>query len=103
MDGIFQANFMIYKLEKDLPKVTQISKRFTDTIKKYGIHSKGQGLFQEIWLPASEQDLYDCDLLVTLRSKSSIKVVVPIIADDEYFDFLDKAMKKLISLIQKGV
>jgi hypothetical protein len=98
MDGIFLANVMIDKLEKDLPKVPLIEKRFAETIQKYGIHSKGQGLFQEIWNPASEQDLYECDLLVTLRSKNSIKVLLPIIADDEYFEFLDTAMAKLVSL-----
>ena len=67
-------------------------------MKKYEIHSKGQGLFQEIWRPTSEQDLYDCGLLISLRSKNSIKVVLPIIADDEYFDFLDTAMSKLITI-----
>jgi len=98
MDGIYLANVMISKLEQDLPKVPQIEQRFTDIMKKYEIHSKGQGLFQEIWRPTSEQDLYDCGLLISLRSKNSIKVVLPIIADDEYFDFLDTAMLKLITI-----
>lgn len=98
MDGIFLANVMIDKLEKDLPKVPYIEKRFTDIMKKYEIHSKGQSLFQEICRSTSEQDLYECDLLITLRSENSIKVLLPIIADDEYFEFLDTAMAKLVSL-----
>ena len=98
MDGIYLANVMISKLERDLPKVPQIEQRFTDIMKKYGIHSKGQGLFQEVFSPTKEEDLYEHGLLISLRSENSVKIILPIIADDEYFEFLDIAISKLITL-----
>jgi adenosylmethionine-8-amino-7-oxononanoate aminotransferase len=98
MDGIYLANVMIDKLERDLHKVPQIEQRFTDIMKKYGIHSKGQGLFQEVFSPTKEEDLYEHGLLVSIRSENSVKIVLPIIANDEYFEFLDIAISKLITL-----
>lgn len=98
MDGIYLANVMINKLEQDLSKVPQIEQRFTDIMKKYRIHSKGQGLFQEVFSPTKEEDLYEHGLLISIRSENSVKIILPIIADDEYFEFLDTAISKLITL-----
>lgn len=96
MDGVYLANVMITKLEQDLPKVNEIEKRFQKMISKYNIPTRGQGLFQEVLRPVKEQDLYDHDLLISIRSDNSVKICLPIIADDEYFEFLDTAISNVL-------
>ena len=65
-------------------------------ISKYNIPTRGQGLFQEVLRPVKEQDLYDHDLLISIRSDNSVKICLPIIADDEYFEFLDTAISNVL-------
>jgi adenosylmethionine-8-amino-7-oxononanoate aminotransferase len=95
VDGVAIARTMIEKLEQDLHLVDSLADRFKTIAQSQGLPIRGQGLLWEVLKPADPERFYNAGLMTEHGLDQSVKFVIPLIADDHYFQTLEAAFRTI--------
>ena len=97
MQGVAAAIAATEKIENSLPKISNIRKEIESIGRKLGFNVRGEGLFVCYETPKniSLAELSSAGLAATIPGSFCIKMVVPLIADLEYFDTLKTNLQKI--------
>jgi len=100
MQGIAASLVATKKIEKLLPRVDGIKQRLVGIGESLGLTYRGDCLFACYDTPTiyTLADLSSVGLAATIPGLNCIKVISPLIADDEYFGELQTRLEALVSL-----
>jgi adenosylmethionine-8-amino-7-oxononanoate aminotransferase len=98
MAGVSAALAVTNKIESLLHRVSYIEQQLDVIAKEFNLNSRGSGLLRsfDVNKEVSLSDLFQAGLVSAIKGNQSIKVVAPIIADDEYFETLRNSFKSLV-------
>jgi adenosylmethionine-8-amino-7-oxononanoate aminotransferase len=84
----------------DFKKIPQLETRLSDIFSTTGLEYTTIGLVGELLLPFNKtpEDYWKAGLELNIHNPNRFKIVMPVIADDEYFDCLEKSLRSLLSL-----
>ena len=91
VDGVALARTMIEKLERDLDLVPELEQRFKSIA--HGLPIRGQGLLWEVMKPANPEKFFESGLMTEHGLDANVKFVIPLIADDAWFDTVARAFE----------
>ena len=91
VDGVALARTMIEKLERDLDLVPKLEQRFKSIAQ--GLPIRGQGLLWEVMKPANPEKFFESGLMTEHGLDANVKFVIPLIADDLWFNTVADAFK----------
>jgi 4-aminobutyrate aminotransferase-like enzyme len=96
VDAVAVTRVMLEKLEKDLYRVPELSSRFQTMASDLNLPVRGHGLMWEIIKAGADITKFtDLGLYSEHGIDKSIKFIIPLIADDEYFATVSKALENL--------
>jgi adenosylmethionine-8-amino-7-oxononanoate aminotransferase len=98
MQGVYAAIETINQIEPRLYKVDSIHKQFVDMANELSLDYAGESLFVQLNTPKTYtlKELHDVGLTANIIGYKSIKIILPLIADEEYFGTLKEYLKRLL-------
>lgn len=84
----------------EFKNIPQLENRLSEIFSKTGLAHTNIGLIGELQLPFDKtpEDYWQAGLELNIHNPNRFKIVMPVIADDEYFDRLEKSLRSLLSL-----
>ena len=98
MAGVSAALATTKKVESLLHRVSYIEQQLDNIAKEFNLNSRGVGLLRSFDVNKEMllADLFQTGLVAAIKENRSIKVIAPIIADEEYFETLRNSFKLLL-------
>ena len=98
MAGVSAALATTKKVESLLHRVNYIEQQLDNIAKEFNLNSRGAGLLRsfDVNKEMTLADLFQAGLVSAIKGHQSIKVIAPIIADEEYFETLRNSFKLLV-------
>lgn len=98
MAGVSAALATTKKIESLLHRVSYIEQQLYNIAKEFNLNSRGVGLLRsfDVNKEMPLADLFQAGLVAAIKGNQSIKVIAPIIADEEYFETLRNSFKLLV-------
>jgi len=99
MQGVAASLAATKKIEKLLPCVPHINSKLVEIAQEFNLPYRGQGMFMcyETPINITHEQLASAGLAATTTTPNCLKIIPPLIADEEYFYELKNRIKTLLS------